>query len=127
MHQPNYSHPAAPARAIPQGEDPLVTRAKLCTQLRATLQILEEGDWNEATLASAKVQLMGAQRVLFVAQVPQAFPGLPAHVRVGGQPREAKPARRFCCCGTYLRLEMERDQALCLNCQAAAAGVGVRP
>ena len=85
-----YPHPAAPARAIPLGEDPLVTRAKVCAQLRAALQILDGEPFDAAHIAAAQRHLKGACRVLFVAKTRDAFPGLPAHLRVGQGGRERK-------------------------------------
>ena len=90
MQDPAYNHPAAPPRAIPLGEEPLVTRAKVCAQLRAALQVLEGGPFDRASIEAAQVQLQGVQRVLFVAKAIQTHPGLPAFVRLGSRAREAQ-------------------------------------
>ena len=89
--EPNYSHPAAPARAIPEGEDLEATRIRVCVQIRAALQELEGGPFVPTRIQAVQTQLQGAQRVLFVAKVAQAFPGVPAHVQVGRCGRGVRP------------------------------------
>ena len=90
MQGSTYSHPAAPARAIPLGEEPLVTRAKVCAQLRTALQILEHGSFDVAHITEAQTHMKSAQRVLFVAKTMQLCPNLPAHLRVEQQGREGR-------------------------------------
>lgn len=90
MQIPSYIPKDAPARAIPPGEEPLVTRAKICAQLRTALQILEGGAFDAAHIADAQLHLQGAQRVLFVAKVSLGCSGLPAHLRVGQGGREGR-------------------------------------
>ena len=83
MQTQTYSHPAAPARVIPLGEDPVVTRAKVCAQLRTALAELEAGDFGAESIQRAQVHLQGVARVLFVAKVLARCPGLPERLRVG--------------------------------------------
>lgn len=90
MQTQGYIPCDAPARAIPPGEEPLVTRAKVCAQLRAALQILEGGAFDAAHIADAQTQLKAAARVLFVAKVQQGGVVLPAHLRIGGFGREGR-------------------------------------
>lgn len=90
MQIPSYIPSDAPARAIPPGEEPLVTRAKICAQLRAALQILESGTFDAAHIADAQTHLKGAARVLFVAKVSMSCANLPAHLRVGQGGREGR-------------------------------------
>jgi hypothetical protein len=122
MHHSTYIPPAAPARAIPPGEQAEATRIRVCVQVRAALQELEAGPLTSDRIRAAETQLKAAQRVLFVAKVPLAFPGVPAHVRVGASPRDPQAAK-WCVCGAHLALEMERDARLCAECQAQAAGL----
>ncbi len=86
MQTSDYSHPAAPARVVPLGEDPVITRAKVCAQLRTALAELETGDFGAESIRRAQVHLQGVARVLFVAKVQARFPGL----RVGLQGREVR-------------------------------------
>ncbi|HCZ33024.1 MAG TPA: hypothetical protein DHV93_05950 [Holophagaceae bacterium] len=90
MHSPNYSHPAAPARAIPLGEEPLVTRAKVCAQLRAAIQILEGGAFDVRTIDAAKAQLQASQRVLFVAREEIAHQVIRVRLQIGQLGRERR-------------------------------------
>lgn len=90
MQAPTYIPHDAPARAIPLGEEPLVTRAKVCAQLRAALQILEGGAFDVACITDAQTQLKAVGRVLFVAKVQQGGATLPAHLRIGGFGREGR-------------------------------------
>ena len=85
-----YPHPAAPARAIPLGEDPQVTRAKVLAQLRTALAELESGDFGVESISRAQVHLHAIQRVLFVRKTLARCPGLPPHLRVGLLGREAR-------------------------------------
>lgn len=90
MQTQGYIPIDAPARAIPPGEDPLVTRAKVCAQLRAALQILEGGAFDADRISDAQAQLKSATRVLFVAKVQQGGVVLPAHLRIGRLGREGR-------------------------------------
>jgi len=90
MQLPSYIPHDAPARAIPHGEEPLVTRAKICAQLRAALQILEGGAFDVAHIAEAQTHLKGAGRTLFVAKVLMGGTALPAHLCIGAQRREGR-------------------------------------
>ena len=91
MQDSKYSHPASPARAIPLGEEPLVTKAKLCTQLRAAIQILEEGSWCSETLRAAGDQVKAANRVIFTAREEIHAHTIRVRVNVGLMPREKRP------------------------------------
>ena len=90
MHSPNYNHPPAPARAIPLGEEPLVTKAKVCAQLRAAIQILEEVPWNIPTLTAAGDQVKAASRVIFVAREELRTRTIRVKVQVGLMAREKR-------------------------------------
>ncbi len=90
MQLPTYIPHDAPARAIPPGEEPLVTRAKVCAQLRTALQILEGGAFDATHITEAQTHLKAAGRVLFVAKVQQGGTTLPAHLRIGGGGREGR-------------------------------------
>jgi len=90
MHSSNYSHRAAPARAIPEGEEPLVTRAKVCAQLRAAIQVLEEGPWDVRTLDASKAHLQASQRVLFVAREEIAHQIIRVRLQIGQLGREKR-------------------------------------
>ena len=85
-----YSHPAAPARVIPLGEEPMVTRAKVLAQLRTAIAELETGDFGAESIGRATRHLQNIQRVLFVAKVLARNPGLPARLRVGLMGREVR-------------------------------------
>ena len=93
MQHSTYTHPAAPARAIPPGEDPLVTRAKVCAQLRTALQILEGSVFDPAHIEAAQTHLQAVARVLFVAKVSQRRTSLPLHLIVGAAPRGGRDSR----------------------------------
>lgn len=86
MRPSTYLPPQSAARAIPVNEDPLVTRAKVCAQLRTALAEIESGDFGSQCIARAQKHLYSVQRMLFVARVQRQFPGL----RVGMQGREAQ-------------------------------------
>ena len=90
MQTPPYTHPAAPTRAIPLGEDPIVTKAKVLAQLRTALAELESGDFGADSIGRAQVHLHAIQRVLFVRKTLARCPGLPPHLRVGLQGREVQ-------------------------------------
>ncbi len=78
-----YPPPAPAARAIPLGEDPVLTRAKVCAQLRAALAEIETGDFGAESITRAQKHLQSVRRVLFVAKVQRRFPGL--HVGLHGR------------------------------------------
>lgn len=86
----NYRHPSDPTRVIPLGEDPLVTKAKVCAQLRAALAEIESGDFGTESVGRTQAHLQAVQWVLFVRKTLARFPGLPAHLRVGLQGREVR-------------------------------------
>ena len=90
MQTQGYIPCDASARAIPPGEEPLVTRAKVCAQLRAALQILEGGAFDADRISDAQAQLKSATRVLFVAKLRQGKRGLPGHLRIGELGREGR-------------------------------------
>lgn len=121
MQESTYSPTAAPARAASPEEALAVARARVCAQIRAALAEVEGGDFGPECLRRASTQLQAAQREMFKARVPQAFPGLPAHVQVGLGRAARTPSKKFCGCGTYLALEMERVEQACVDCQALAA------
>jgi hypothetical protein len=88
MQDQSYNHPAAPARAIPLGEDLLVTQAKVCAQLRAALQVLEDGPFDAPAMEEAKLHLQGVLRVLFVAREEIRRQTILVKVQIGRMPRE---------------------------------------
>jgi len=90
MHSPNYSHPAAPARAIPEGEEPLVTRAKVCAQLRAAVQVLEEGPWDVRTIDASATHLKAVMRVFFTARGEIAHQIIRVRLQIGQLGREKR-------------------------------------
>lgn len=90
MQTSTYLHPAAPARVIPLGEEPMVTRAKVLAQLRTAIAEIETGDFGTESIGRAQVHLQAVARVLFVAKVLARCPGLPARLRVGLLGREAR-------------------------------------